>query len=169
MTIENREAMEIGFEKHDHGACVSGGLERVIATCLEKGLQFTPVRRRVLEILLERHRAMGAYEILDVLRAEKLGSQPPVVYRALDFLMSNGFAHKIERVNAYTACTHIGVEHAPAFLICTLCDAVVETQSEMSKEVLSRAANDTGFAISRVVIEAEGQCPKCQEVTHDTP
>ena len=161
--------MDIGFEKHDHTACVNSGLARVVASCQDKGLQFTPVRRRVLEILLEHHRAIGAYEILDILRSEKLGSQPPVVYRALDFLINNGFAHKIERVNAYTACTHIGFDHAPAVLICTSCDAVVETQSEMSKEVLSRAAKGTGFAISRVVIEAEGHCPKCQEATHDNP
>jgi Fur family zinc uptake transcriptional regulator len=160
--------MDIGFEKHDHNACVSGGLARAIASCADNGLQFTPVRKRVLEILLEHHRAMGAYEILDILRNENLGSQPPVVYRALDFLINNGFAHKIERVNAFTACTHVGQDHAPAFLICTSCDAVVETQSEMSKEVLTRAAKGTGFAISRVVIEAEGQCPKCQDASHDT-
>jgi Fur family zinc uptake transcriptional regulator len=159
--------MSIGFEEHDHSACVSGGIARVTETCAQKGLQFTPVRKRVLEILLKNHRAMGAYEILDILRAEKMGSQPPVVYRALEFLMNNGFAHKIERTNAFTACTHIGVDHAPAFLICTSCDAIVETQSEMSKEVLSRAAKGTGFAISRVVIEAEGECPKCQEASHD--
>jgi Fur family zinc uptake transcriptional regulator len=155
--------MDLGFENHDHNACVSGGLATVIAFCGDNGLQLTPVRLRVLEILLEQHRAMGAYEILDVLRAEDLGSQPPVVYRALDFLLKNGFAHKIERVNAFTACTQIGHKHAPAFLICTTCDVVVETQSEMSKEVLSRAAKGAGFAISRVVLEAEGQCPKCQE------
>lgn len=155
--------MSIGFEEHDHSACVSGGISRVIETCAQKGLQLTPVRKRVLEILLKNHRAMGAYEILDILRAEKMGSQPPVVYRALDFLMNNGFVHKIERANAFTACTHIGIDHAPAFLICTSCDAIVETQSEMSKEVLSRAAKGAGFAISRVVIEAEGQCPQCQE------
>ena len=159
--------MDIGFETHDHNACVTGGLAAVTAFCADKGLRLTPVRRRVLEILLERHRAMGAYEILDVLRAEGLGSQPPVVYRALDFLMKNGFAHKIERVNAFTACTDIGHKHAPAFLICTTCDAVVETQSELSKEVLWRAAKGAGFVISRVVIEAEGECPKCQGNTND--
>ncbi len=46
----------------------------------------TPVRRRVLEILLEKHRAMGAYDVLDRLAAEGFGNQPPVAYRALDFL-----------------------------------------------------------------------------------
>tara|TARA_R110002095_G_scaffold190952_1_gene168618 strand:- start:111 stop:470 length:360 start_codon:yes stop_codon:yes gene_type:complete len=116
-----------------------------------------------MEILLQRHRALGAYEILDILRAEGLGSQPPVVYRALDFLLKNGFAHKIERCNAYTACMHVGQEHVPAFLICKECNAVVETQSAVSSNFLETAAKGTDFAIERVVIEAEGQCPNCRK------
>ncbi len=31
---------------------------------------------------------------------------PPTVYRALDFLMANGFVHKLESVNAFVACHH---------------------------------------------------------------
>ena len=52
--------------------------------CHDKSLQFTPVRRRVLEILLAKHHAVGAYDILDELLDEGLGSQPPIAYRALD-------------------------------------------------------------------------------------
>lgn len=154
--------MAVGFEKHDHGACISHGIEKVLNSCVDNGLQFTPVRRRVMEILLEQHRAMPAYEILDVLREEGLGSQPPVVYRALEFLIKNGFAHKIERCNAFTACMHVGQNHVPAFLICTICDAVVETESAVSKDVLGNAALETNFVIDRIVLEAEGKCPKCQ-------
>jgi Fur family zinc uptake transcriptional regulator len=75
----------------------------------------------VLEILLAQHRALGAYDILDTLREEGLGSQPPFADRALDFLIKNGFAHKIERLNAFIACTHLGQSYMPAFLICRNC------------------------------------------------
>ena len=88
----------IGFERHDHDNCIHSCISAVDARCRDQGLQFTPVRKRVLELLLQEHRAMGAYEILDLLREEGLGSQPPVAYRALDFLVKNGFAHKIERL-----------------------------------------------------------------------
>lgn len=121
------------------------------------------MRRRVLEILLARHRAMGAYEILDTLREEGLGSQPPVAYRALDFLVSHGFAHKIERLNAFIACTHPGQDHTPAFLICRNCDAVAEAHAEPSRGMLGRAASDTGFAIEQAVVEALGLCPNCRK------
>ncbi len=155
----------IGFSSHDHTACINDALSQAEARCLAQKLQFTPVRRRVLEILLEKHRALGAYEILDVLAADGLGSQPPVVYRALDFLVGHGLAHRIERMNAYTACTHPAQDHVPAFLICRTCKAVAETETELSQGRLGTAAKAAGFAIERIVVEAEGLCPGCATAT----
>lgn len=153
----------IGFETHDHANCIAECINTVDAHCKANGLQFTPVRKRVLEILLQEHRALGAYEILDRLREEGLGSQPPVAYRALDFLVKNKFAHKIERLNAFIACTHPGEEHAPTFMICRLCDAVAEGHTNPAKGLLGQAAREIGFQIERIVVEAEGVCPKCQQ------
>ena len=153
----------IGFDAHDHRHCIAEALQTAEALCAERKLQFTPARRRVLEILLERHRAMGAYEILEILAAEGLGSQPPVVYRALDFLTANGLAHRIERMNAYTACAHPGEAHVPAFLICRECKAVAEAETGLDGGRLGNAARATGFVIERVVVEAEGLCPVCAE------
>ena len=76
--------------------------------CAKESLRLTPVRRKVLELLLQEHRALGAYAILDLLREAGFGSQPPVAYRALDFLAEHGFVHKIERLNAFVACVHPG-------------------------------------------------------------
>ncbi|KAF0174317.1 MAG: Fur family transcriptional regulator zinc uptake regulator [Rhodobacteraceae bacterium] len=128
----------------------------------EKGLRLTPVRRRVLEILLEAHRALGAYDVLTRLAAEGFGNQPPVAYRALDFLEEQGLAHRIRRLNAFTACMHPGETHAPAFLICRGCDAVAEAPAAPVLVALEAAAADTGFVIERSNIEALGLCPACQ-------
>ena len=152
-----------GFDTHDHTSCIDGGVEAAAAYCAREGLQFTPQRRRVLEILLEEHRALGAYDILDRLRDEGLGTQPPIAYRALDFLVSHGFAHKIERLNAFTACTHMGQSHAPAFLICRSCATVAESYADPRSGDLGRAAEAAGFTIERAVIEAEGLCPHCRK------
>ncbi|MDE4134825.1 Fur family transcriptional regulator [Phaeobacter sp. QD34_3] len=153
----------IGFETHDHSSCIHDCIATVDADCKARGLQFTPVRRRVLEILLQEHRALGAYEILDRLREEGLGSQPPVAYRALDFLVKNRFAHKIERLNAFIACTHPGDKHAPIFMICRICNAVAEVHTDPTQGQLGDAARAAGFVIERTVVEAEGICPKCQK------
>lgn len=151
----------IGFTRHDHSTCIAGALRQAEARCATQKLHFTPVRRRVLEILLQQHRALGAYEILEVLAADGFGAQPPVAYRALDFLVRHGLAHRIERINAYAACAHPGHDHVPAFLICRACKAVAEAQTELDQGRLGVAARATGFIIERIVVEAEGLCPNC--------
>lgn len=153
----------IGFEKHDHADCIADGVRAADAHCAANGLRLTPVRRRVLEILLARHKAMGAYEILDRLREDGFAAQPPAAYRALDFLVAHGFAHRIERMNAFVACAHPGAAHDPAFMICRRCDMVAETKTESASEALGRAAKSAGFAIERTVVEAEGVCPRCAD------
>jgi Fur family zinc uptake transcriptional regulator len=153
------------FEPHDHRSCIADGVAAVERHCALHKLQFTKVRRRVLEILLGEHKALSAYEILDRLRAEGLGSQPPVAYRALDFLMRHGFAHRIERLNAFIACTHPENRHVPAFLICRSCERVVEAEADPRAGELGRAAAAAGFVIERTVREAEGLCPQCTDQT----
>lgn len=150
------------FSKHDHSACVAEALQAAETHCATAKLQFTPVRRRALEILLREHKAMGAYDMLARLAQDGLGSGPPVAYRALDFLVSHGFVHKIERLNAYVACAHPGEVHDPAFMICRSCDAVAEAATNPLAGQLGRAAQEAGFEIERAVIEAEGICPACK-------
>lgn len=153
----------IGFRPHDHSACISSTLAQAEASCAERKLNLTPIRRRALEILLAEHRALGAYDLLNHFAAEGLGTAPPVAYRALDFLTSAGFAHKIEGLNAYIACAHLGSDHAPAFLICTECKSVAEAETEASNGRLGAAARAAGFRIDRIVVEALGLCPTCQD------
>lgn len=152
----------VGFARHDHQSCIASALRAVDDACASKGLHLTRVRRRVIEILLQEHRALGAYDVLDRLRAEDLGSQPPVAYRALEFLVRNGFAHKVERLNAFVACAHPGTAHAPTFLICRACDAVAEADSVATASSIETAAGQAGFAVERVAVEVEGLCPTCQ-------
>ncbi len=149
-----------GFEAHDHNSCVSAALAAADAACAARGLQFTPVRRRTLEILLESHEALGAYDVLARLNTEGLGSKPPVAYRALAFLVEQGFVHRIERLNAFVACAHPDQEHDPAFMICRGCGTVAEAQAVQGG--LAVSAQTTGFQIEQTVIEAEGLCPTCQ-------
>lgn len=151
----------VGFKDHNHASCVTDAIASAEARCAKEGLRLTPVRRKVLELLLQEHRAMGAYAILDLLRDEGFGSQPPIAYRALEFLAENGFVHKIERLNAFVACAHPGESHSPAFMICRKCDAVAETQSTTAKGAFGDAARAAGFKIEKTVVEAEGICPDC--------
>ena len=154
--------MPDAFIRHDHAHCSAAALAR--AETLLGQARLTPVRRRVLEILLEGHRALGAYDVLSRLAAEGFGNQPPVAYRALDFLVEQGLAHRIRRLNAFVACMHPGEDHDPVFMICDSCQTLAEAPSAPVHQALSAAAAAAGFAISRANVEIAGTCAACREI-----
>ncbi len=149
------------FAPHDHAACISTALHAADAACAARGAQLTPVRRRTLEILLESHAALGAYDLLARLATDGFGAKPPVAYRALNFLVDQGFAHRIEGLNAFVACARPGTDHAPAFMICRTCGTVAEADSDPGVGLRDKAAS-AGFQIEQTVVEAQGLCPDCQ-------
>ena len=65
------------------------------ALCEQRGRRLTPIRRKVLELLLRHGRSLKAYELLDAMREVHPGAAPPTVYRALDFLMDEGLVHRL--------------------------------------------------------------------------
>ena len=132
--------------------------------CKENDLKFTPVRRKVLELLLQKNTAIGAYEILDLLREAGFKNQPPVAYRALDFLAKNGFAHKIEQLNSFIGCVHPGKDHSPAFMICRNCDFAAEEEAISPNSSVSKIASKSGFKVEKAIIEAQGLCHSCASV-----
>jgi len=154
-------APDLAFSTHDHGRCAGDALLQAEAMLVARRVRLTPVRRRTLEILLEQHRAMGAYDVLTRLAAEGFGNQPPVAYRALEFLEEHGLAHRIRRLNAYAACMHPGEAHAPVFLICRLCNLLAEAPGTAVGVALAGAAAETGFVVERATVEALGLCPHC--------
>lgn len=152
----------LAFSKHDHATCTLDVMARAEALIGAAGARLTPVRRRTLEILLEAHAALGAYEVLDRLAADGFGRQPPVAYRALEFLVEHGLAHRIRRLNAFAACMHPGEAHQPVFLICHGCNAVAEAPAGGVRPALDTAAGLAGFTVERASIEALGLCPQCR-------
>lgn len=134
------------------------------AYCTKEGLNFTPQRRRVLEILLSSHKSMGAYDILEVLKAEGSTAQPPVAYRALEFLVTHRLAHRVESRNAFIACMHPGEVHSPVFLICRECDEISETETPAALRVPLDSVAE-GFQIEGAVVEARGICDACRKDT----
>jgi Fur family zinc uptake transcriptional regulator len=149
---------------HDHGRCTADALAHAEKLCAARAQRLTPIRRQILEVLLESHKPLGAYDIID--RAPTAdGSRPaPItVYRALDFLMENGLAHRIESRNAFVACIH---NHDSGdmivFLICERCGAVGEAPSATVANALKSAARGAGFAAKTTVIEIGGVCAHCR-------
>lgn len=147
--------------KHDHVACVTGALDVAEEKCRREGLRLTPLRRRVLELVWSSHGPVGAYDILDRLRAERTGAAPPTVYRALDFLLEHELIHRIESLNAFVGCGDPARRHGGQFLICTDCGSVAELDDPAIARTVSRSAGSLGFTVAHQTIEISGRCGAC--------
>ena len=135
-------------------------LEEAERLTASKGQRLTRIRRKVLQLLAESNAPAKAYDLLQNLDGE--GSpKPPTIYRALEFLLSVGLAHKIESLNAYVACGHANHDHSAVFLICERCGAAEELNAETTTNALKREAVSAQFNIKSTVIEARGTCRNC--------
>ncbi len=156
----------------------AAGLETALAhaeaACAARGAQLTELRRQVLRLVLEAEQPVGAYALLDRLKAERPGAAPPTVYRALDFLLEQGLIHKVERLNAFVGCADAGQHgegrvggehehhhHPHQFLICRVCGATVELTDRGVAEAIAAAASRAGFTAVRATVEIEGTCARC--------
>lgn len=142
-------------------------LEQAAQRCARRGARLTTLRRHVLGLVLESPQPSGAYDLLDRLRAARGPSAPPTVYRALDFLVEQGFIHRVEKLAAFIGCIDDGMHahghaHAAQFLICSSCKRVTEIEDEAIVAALNAAAARQGFALARGTVEAEGLCATCQ-------
>lgn len=153
----------IAFERHDHRDCENHQLSAARALCAQRNIRLTARRLQVLEILLQSHQPMGAYEILARLNQaqNKQAIAPPIVYRALEFLLAEGLVHRIESKKAFISCTHPGHQCTMQFLICRGCEKVAELEN-LDSALLSEADN-VGFAVDHSVVEITGICADCRE------
>ncbi len=151
------------FAKHDHRHCIKAALREAARICRERNGRLTEQRQRVLELVWKSHKPVGAYVILEQLRADGFNGAPPTVYRALDFLLEHGLIHRIESLNAYTGCAHPGEQHSGQFLICSHCQRVAELDDLKVKKAIRNSAALHGFKADHQVIEIRGLCPQCQD------
>lgn len=157
-----KKAAKADAHGHDHRHCVEDAIAAAERLCSEKDVRFTPLRRRVLELVWSSHKPVGAYALLDALRDEDLGSAPPTVYRALDFLIENGLIHRIERMNAFVGCSHPGEAHRGFFLICSECGNAEEVESEDLSGTIAATAAGRGFSARDMTLEVTGTCAGCR-------
>jgi Fur family zinc uptake transcriptional regulator len=166
-TIQQEQPANSAFPApdHDHDRCSSDAMALAEALCEERGQRLTPMRRKVLGVLLGSHKPLGAYEVIDRLAPKGPRPAPITAYRALDFLRENGLVHRIESRNAFIACVH---NHAAGdlvvFLICERCGDVGEASSPDVAATLASAARAAGFSPKSPVLEITGICTHCRKI-----
>jgi Fur family zinc uptake transcriptional regulator len=136
-------------------------VREVEQACAERGLRLTPLRSDVLRLVADSKNPVKAYDLLAQISESKAASAPPTVYRALDFLLENGFIHKLESINAFMACHHPGAQHTVPFLICDKCHAAIEMEDERVGRLLDEKARALGFSPQAQTLEVHGLCADC--------
>lgn len=140
-------------------------LSQAEAICQQRSVRLTPQRLEVLRLMTLQPGAISAYDLLDLLRVSEPQAKPPTIYRALDFLLEQGFIHRVESTNSYVVCHHFQEPmHTSVMLICDRCGGVTEQQADGVEEILQRVARNSRFSLRHSVIEAHGLCSGCEKV-----
>ena len=110
----------------------------------------------------------GAGEAWTDMRADLVSQKrgkrvaPNSVYRILDLFVANNLVRRVESANAFVANSHPGCLHDCIFLICDTCGSAVHVDNDKVSGGVRAAAEATGFAAERPVIEVRGKCAECQ-------
>ncbi|WP_404369200.1 Fur family transcriptional regulator [Marinobacter sp.] len=151
------------YRPHNHAACVQEALTGARDICQARNVRLTPTRERVLELIWQSHKPLGAYDLLALLGDEGYNAAPPTVYRALDFLQQNGLVHRIASLNAFVGCNRAGKNHNSLFLICRSCRNVLELTAPEVSRTIEEVSKAEGFVAEETGVEITGLCPACKK------
>jgi len=151
-------------DPHHHVDSADAFVRAVERACAERGLRLTPIRANVLRLIADAGKPVKAYDLLEHVKDGPGVAAPPTVYRALDFLLENGFIHKLSSINAFVGCHHPGEAHQVPFLICDRCSAAIEICDERVSKLLTTQARERGFTPAAQTLEVHGLCADCEAV-----
>ncbi len=157
-TIDNKAVQQ----PHNHKGCMQHALQAAEHICSQKGVRLTAIRKRILELICTSHKAIGAYELLDLFKLEDPKAKPVTIYRALDFLMATGLVHKIESLNAFIGCLQAEKQHKSVILICDNCKNAYEVDATAVYDSLFALSESMQFKPQCLTLELHGLCASCR-------
>jgi Fur family transcriptional regulator, zinc uptake regulator len=116
--------------------------------------------RIIVTALRDVGRPVSAYELIEQVRGKGV-TAPPTVYRALQRLIDDGLAHRLESLNAFVACSHAHHRGKAVFAICEACGTVQEFDSPGAIKHLQAWAGKHDFAVRSMTLELRGLCAAC--------
>ncbi|EIJ33621.1 Fur family transcriptional regulator [Thiothrix nivea] len=122
----------------------------------------TPARVGVLGILLNANAALSHQEIEQTVHQQGLSVDRVTLYRALDWLVEQGLAHKIagaDRTWRYNA--QAGTPHQHAHFHCKQCEQVFCLETLQPTLLF---ALPEGYRIDEVELNLQGLCPNCAKL-----
>ena len=121
-----------------------------------------PAEILVLSVLRSAKEPMTAYGLLDALKPSGIRSAP-IIYRALELLLKQGKAHKINELGAYLACDCPEDHHhkISVLAICGTCREVEELHDHAVIHHLENLASQGIHLQPFAVIELPVICVQC--------
>ena len=129
--------------------------------CIKNKLRYTKPREKVLQIIASSKKPLKAYDILKQLALVLKNPKPPTAYRAIEFWEKNNFIHRIESLNAYSACEGNHQHSGTQFLICNECGEVTESNILEVPKIIKNKLEKNIFSAKSWNLEVKGTCSKC--------
>ena len=134
---------------------------KAVQFCLENQHRFTKPRQKVLSTIVKSKKPIKAYEILEKLKKPLSNPKPPTIYRAIEFWVKHNFIHRIESLNAYTACVENHLHKGSQFLICIDCGKVIESHLCELPKMIKETTLKNSFKPDSWNLEVNGRCIQC--------
>ena len=135
--------------------------KKALEFCFKNKHRYTEPRKKVLKIVASSKKPLKAYEILEKLGLELNNPKPPTAYRAIEFWQKYNFIHRIESLNAYSACISDHLHSGTQFMICDDCGKVMESTSCELPSKIQKELKKKQFRTTKWNLEISGQCNDC--------
>ena len=135
--------------------------EQIIKICKKNKWRLTEPRLEVLRIISLSKNPIKAYDILKKLANKIKNPKPPTAYRAIQFWQKHKFIHRIESLNAYTACEAQHLHNGSQFMICDSCGKVIESHICDLPSVILESIKKKTFKPTKWNLEINGVCNQC--------
>ena len=112
----------------------------------------------VRDALAETAVPLSAYDIAHCLRRQDGPSNMMSIYRSLNRLCERQVVERVETVSAYRLRDVPGA----ILMTCTQCRATTPVAANQEESRLRSTIADTGFLLSKLVLEATGICGRCR-------
>ena len=135
--------------------------KRALQFCIKNKHRFTLPRKNVLQIIANSKKPIKAYDILRKLAKVIKSPKPPTIYRAIEFWESHNFIHRIESLNAYSACRAQHLHEGSQFMICNVCGKVIESHICDLPSIIKEKIEKKTFTLLKWNLEVNGICNQC--------
>jgi Fur family ferric uptake transcriptional regulator len=132
----------------------------VPAMLRQRGLRWTPQRRRLLEVLTTIRGHITGAELVERCRELEPATIPSTVYRTLDVLEELGLVHHCHGADGREEY-HVLPLGDHGHLYCGLCGAVEEIPEDAATALAAALRASHGFSVDLSHVTIVGRCPRC--------